>query len=304
VTITPPDFATDPFGYLYWYWLQVSGYVIPILFLIFLGFIYIIITRIMKRSLSSLGVGQEARSGIVLVIRLLFFIAAIMVVVTSFEASIGTVLSIATVFGTAIGLAFSTAMSNIVSGLYVLVARPFKVGDYVRIGTVEGIVRELTLNYTRVLLADETVQFVPNSKVVGSEVTNFRIDLAKYIEDRAPKQLTKDDERSSYRDSIDEVWHQLKVMTQNEQAYRYTFDFTVHQSHNHADVLAHFDEVCEKWTNEFLGKPTYVVWQKPTAAVTYRFAYIVSDPMQIVKRGSDFMIDLLSDIYKIPINSE
>jgi len=262
------------------------------------------VTRILKRSLKAMGIGQEARSGIVLVIRLLFFIAAIMVVVTSFEASIGTVLSIATVFGTAIGLAFSTAMSNVVSGLYVLAARPFKVGDYVRIGNVEGIVREITLNYTRILLQDETVQLVPNSKVVGSEVTNFRIDLSKYIDAKAEEEREEARQRSSYREGLDEVWHQLRILAKDEAAYRYTFDFTVHQSHNHAEALAHFDKVCEKWMTEFLAKPTYVVWAKPTAAVTYRFAYIVSDPMMIVKRGSDFMMDLLSEIYRIPINSE
>jgi small-conductance mechanosensitive channel len=31
--------------------------------------------------------------------------------------------------------------------LYVFAARPFRVGDYVKIGSVEGIVREITLNY-------------------------------------------------------------------------------------------------------------------------------------------------------------
>ncbi|MFX1368527.1 MAG: mechanosensitive ion channel family protein, partial [Promethearchaeota archaeon] len=244
------------------------------------------------------------RSGIVLVVRLLFFIAAVMVVLTSFEASLGAVLSIATVFGTAIGLAFSTALSNIVSGLYVLTSRPFRVGDYVRIGNVEGIVREITLNYTRILLSDETVQLVPNNKVVGSEVTNFRIDLSKFVQAKVEESEQRKRENASYRDSLDDVWKQLKTLTKHEEAYRYTFDFTLHQSHSHADALRHFDTVCEKWTGEFLVRPTYVVWEKPTAAITYRFAYIVSDPMMIVKRGSDFLADLVSEIYKIPISSE
>ena len=156
--------------------------------LIILMLLYFIITRLVKRSLRSIGMGIEAATGIVLVLRLVFFMAGIMIVIGAFEASIATLLSLTAIFGTALGLAFSQALGNIVSGLYVLAARPFRVGDYVRVGTVEGIVREITLNYTRILLADETRQLLPNSKVVTSEVTNFRVtvsDLIKNTEEEA-----------------------------------------------------------------------------------------------------------------------
>ena len=60
--------------------------------------------------------------------------------------------------GTAIGLAFSRALQNIVSGVYILIARPFRVGDYIRLGDSEGMVLEITLNYTRILRPDHTRQ--------------------------------------------------------------------------------------------------------------------------------------------------
>ncbi len=132
--------------------------------------------------------GIEAASGVVLILRLLFFIVAVTIFVSAFETSLATILSLGAIFGTALGLAFSQALGNIVSGLYVVAARPFRVGDYVRIGNVEGVVKEITLNYTRVLLADETHQLVPNNKVVGSEVTNYRIeDLPGLIEGKEEK---------------------------------------------------------------------------------------------------------------------
>ncbi|MFW9804428.1 MAG: mechanosensitive ion channel family protein [Candidatus Thorarchaeota archaeon] len=295
---TPPDFLVDPIAYLQFYWNQISPYVFLVATLIVIGLIYIIVTRLAKRSLLALGMGREATIGLVLILRLIFFMFAVLMLVSFFEASYTAILSISAIFGTALGLAFSTALSNIVSGLYVLTARPFRVGDYVRIGSVEGIVREITLNYTRVLLTDENIQLVPNNKVVSSEVTNFRIDLSKYIEKKQEEALQEADTRHSYRETLDEAWKQLKMLTSEEFAYRYTFDINVHMNQDHMAILKTFDEVCDKWSNVFLTRPNYIVWAKPVAAITYRFSFIVSDPMVIIKRGSDFMQELLTNYYE------
>jgi small-conductance mechanosensitive channel len=182
-----------------------------------------------------------------------------------------------------------------VSGLYVLAARPFRVGDYVRIGSVEGIVNEITLNYTRVLQPDETSQLVPNSKVLSSEVTNFRIRISDYIKEKE-KEAEQTGDRSIKR-SLRSMIHELRTLTGYDDAYRYTFDISIHMSFNHKEVLELFDEMCEKWTKTFLAKPTYFVWAKPAAAITYRFAFITEDPMVIVKKGADFMMDLLQVYY-------
>ncbi len=295
---TPPNFLVDPIAYLQFYWNQISPYVFLVAALVIIAIVYIVVTRVAKRSLLSVGMGQEAATGIVLILRLIFFIAVVMLLVGFFEASYAAILSVSAIFGTALGLAFSTALSNIVSGLYVLAARPFRVGDYVRIGLMEGIVREITLNYTRVLLPDETVQLVPNSKVVSSEVTNFRIDLSKYVEAKEEEAIRdREKDRQSYRETLDDAWQQLKMLTTDEVAYRYTFDLTIHMNYDHQKMLQSFDRVCKEWSQIYLTRPEYIVWSKPSAAITYRFYYIVSDPMVIIKKGSEFMKALLAEYY-------
>jgi hypothetical protein len=297
---TPPDFLVNPIAYLQFYWNQISPYVFLVAVLIVIGLIYIIATRLAKRSLLALGMGREATIGLVLILRLIFFMIAVLTLVGFFEASYATIISLSAIFGTALGLAFSTALSNIVSGLYVLTARPFRVGDYVRIGSVEGIVREITLNYTRILLTDENIQLVPNNKVVSSEVTNFRIDLSQYIERREEEAIQEAEagNKHSYRETLDEAWKQLKTLTSEKFAYRYTFDINVHMNQDHTAMLRTFDKVCDEWSNEFLTRPNYIVWAKPVAAITYRFSFIVSDPIVIIKRGSDFMQELLHTYYE------
>jgi len=295
---TPPDFLIDPIAYLQFYWNQISPFVFIVASLIVIAIVYIIVTRLAKRSLLAFGMGREATTGIVLILRLIFFIVAVLLVVGFFEASYATILSLSAVFGTALGLAFSTALSNIVSGLYVMAARPFRVGDYVRIGSIEGIVREITLNYTRILLTDENVQLVPNNKVVSSEVTNFRIDLSKYIQKKEEEAIQESDSRYSYRETLDEACKQLRLLTSDEYAYRYTFDLNVHMNQNHSKMLEDFDKVCDEWSSVFLTRPEYIVWAKPVAAITYRFSFIVGDPMVIIKKGSDFLKDLLHNYYE------
>ena len=65
-------------------------------------------------------------------------------------------------------------------------------------------------------------------------------------------------------------------------------------SRDHKAMRAHFDKVCEEYEPLFLARPTYIVWAQPSAAVTYRFAFITEDPMIILHKSHEFMNDLLS----------
>ncbi|MHA1960998.1 MAG: mechanosensitive ion channel domain-containing protein [Candidatus Thorarchaeota archaeon] len=166
-----PDFFVDPIGFIAFFLGEAGPLVFLAAQLIVLLFLYVILTRLIRGSLHAAGMGLEASTGIILAVRLIFFVSALFVVVGYVGPGTATLLSLTAVFGTALGLAFSQAMSNIVSGLYVLAARPFRVGDYVKIGSVQGVVKEITLNYTQILLPDMTRQLVPNSRAVSSEVT-------------------------------------------------------------------------------------------------------------------------------------
>ncbi len=290
-TITPPDFGVDPFGYIGFFLEQSWNYIFLAVSLFILLIAYILIVRIMRKTLKAVGMGPGGATGITLVIRLFFFVMAISISINMLGTDVTTVLSITAIFGTAIGLAFSQALSNIVSGFYVLVARPFKVGDYVRIGSAEGIVREITLNYTRILLPDETKQLVPNSKIVSSEVTNFRINIQDYIQ-TTQEDIEEAEEDRNYRKMFRKAVTQLKKITLEEEAYRYTFDLTYHMSYDHGELRKRFEKVCDDWASVFLIRPEYQVWAAPNAGLTYRFAIIVRKPMTIIKRVGDFMNDL------------
>jgi hypothetical protein len=77
-----------------------------------------------------------------------------------------------TLTGTAIGFASTQSIGNFLAGLYLLVTTPFKVLDYIKIGSVEGEVRAVTINYTRVFTPTYNLMEIPNREVLNSRIEN------------------------------------------------------------------------------------------------------------------------------------
>ncbi len=89
--------------------------------------------------------------------------------------------------GVAIGAAWSGLLSNFAAGIFLLVLRPFKVGDYVSAGGVEGTVVEIGLFGSGINTPDNVKTLVGNSKIMGGDIKNFsfngfrRVDLAAQL---------------------------------------------------------------------------------------------------------------------------
>lgn len=85
--------------------------------------------------------------------------------------------------GVAIGAAWSGLLGNFASGIFLLVLRPFQVGDYVSVGGVEGTVIELGLFGTTLNTPDNVRTVVGNGKVMANDIRNYsanpwrRVDL-------------------------------------------------------------------------------------------------------------------------------
>jgi small-conductance mechanosensitive channel len=79
------------------------------------------------------------------------------------------------VLGVLLGIAAQQSLANLVAGLVLLFARPFRVGDHVRFragalsGTIEGMVIDVSLTYVR-LDTDEGPVLLPNSQALAAAV--------------------------------------------------------------------------------------------------------------------------------------
>lgn len=75
--------------------------------------------------------------------------------------------------GMAIGAAWSGMLGNFAAGAFMLVLRPFKVGDAVTVAGVSGTVRELGLFATTLVTADNVLTLIGNGRVFGDTIQNF-----------------------------------------------------------------------------------------------------------------------------------
>jgi small-conductance mechanosensitive channel len=76
----------------------------------------------------------------------------------------------------AVGLAFSLAVQDILknffSGIYLLLERPFRVGDTIRVKEQEGVVENVGVRTTQLRTNDNVQVLVPNAVVFAEVVTN------------------------------------------------------------------------------------------------------------------------------------
>ncbi len=75
--------------------------------------------------------------------------------------------------GVAIGAAWSGMLGNFAAGAFMLILRPFKVGDFVSVGGVTGTVHELGLFGTTIVTPDNVMTLVGNGKIFGDTIQNF-----------------------------------------------------------------------------------------------------------------------------------
>jgi small conductance mechanosensitive channel len=84
--------------------------------------------------------------------------------------------------GVAIGAAWSGLLGNFASGIFLLVLRPYQVGDYVGVGGVEGTVLELGLFGTTLTTPDNVKTIVGNGKIMGGDIKNFSANPHRRVE--------------------------------------------------------------------------------------------------------------------------
>ncbi len=124
----------------------------------------------------------EAFTKIALNVSLAVLVVAIMgVPMASIVAVIGSI-------GVAISLAVQGTLSNLASGIMLLVFKPYKLDDYIESGDYSGTVTDLGVFYTTLTSPDNKTIVIPNSSLTGSTLVNYstkdtrRLDLQFNVE--------------------------------------------------------------------------------------------------------------------------
>jgi len=106
-------------------------------------------------------------------LKLVVTFLAVLFVAENLGINVNTLLATVGISGVAIALASKDTVENVFGSFTVLIDQPFKIGDAVKIGDVEGIVEKVGFRSTRVRTFYNSLVTIPNSKLVGAIVDNY-----------------------------------------------------------------------------------------------------------------------------------
>ncbi|WP_245277239.1 mechanosensitive ion channel domain-containing protein [Rhizobium sp. CF080] len=125
--------------------------------------------NVLARSQVDLGVRNSVKTGI----GYLGIGLAVIVGVSAAGIDLSSFALVASALSVGIGFGLQNIVSNFVSGLILLVERPFKVGDHVVTGATEGIVKRISVRATEIETFRKQSIIVPNSDLINSPVGNW-----------------------------------------------------------------------------------------------------------------------------------
>jgi small conductance mechanosensitive channel len=135
------------------------------------------------------------------IVRWVILAFVILAVLSQFGVETTSIIAVMGAAGLAIGLALQGTLSNVASGVMLLLLRPFKVGDFISAGSLSGTVVEIGLFTSELKTGDGIYIMAPNSQIWNTTITNFarnptrRIDIVVGI---------------AYDDSIDDAQKALQ----------------------------------------------------------------------------------------------
>ena len=125
-----------------------------------------------------------------LVIRTVYYLSVIVLLITllnEFGFHLSAILGAAGIFGVAIGFASQTSFSNIISGIFLISEKPFKVGDVVQVGSNVGTIESIDLLSIKLKTPDNRYIRVPNETMIKTDVINItrypirRVDVSVLV---------------------------------------------------------------------------------------------------------------------------
>jgi small conductance mechanosensitive channel len=140
-------------------------------------------TRLLQRPLWAVGrlkrkVDETVVRYILRIKNLAIFLIAALVyasLVPSLRALVGAFVAGAGVTALVLGFAAKSALGNVISGLFLAIYRPFRIGDKVTIEDEYGTVEDITLRHTVVRTWEYKRLVIPNEKIDGMTLINYSI---------------------------------------------------------------------------------------------------------------------------------
>ncbi|MBQ6466077.1 MAG: mechanosensitive ion channel [Oscillospiraceae bacterium] len=142
-------------------------------FLICLIVIKIITTGVNKALDKSRKIDNTLRGFITSAVKAVLWVIAGIIVANALGIDTASLVAVVGIAGLALSLSVQNILSNLFSGLTLLITKPFTAGDFVEVAGKSGIVKTVGLFYTQLDTLDNVAVSIPNGDVTASSVNNY-----------------------------------------------------------------------------------------------------------------------------------
>lgn len=129
--------------------------------------------RVLANAAHSRGIDRSLEQLLRNVLGVLVAVFAFVTVLDQFGIDVLGVVTALGVVGIAIGFAAQSTLSNFVSGITLLIERPFHIDDWVELAGQVGRVEQISLRTTRIVTRDNVHTSIPNAEVASHEIINL-----------------------------------------------------------------------------------------------------------------------------------
>ena len=157
------------------------------------------------------------------IIKILFRIIVILAALSKVGINISSMIAALGATFVTVGIALKDSLSNIASGTIIIINKPFKVGDFLEIGTHSGRVVSIELMFTTLVTPDDKELIVPNSKLTSCEIINCSKQkteqvestyIPKNVKDKLKQIVQNNTITNKHKETLDK--HSLKEDDNNE----------------------------------------------------------------------------------------
>lgn len=155
----------------------------PIIILIVAKIVVTILVKLLDKIFEKSKLDLGMQGFLKQALRIIVYILAIIMAIHSLGGDTASLVTVLGVVSLAFSLSMQGILTNVFSGMVILITKPFIVGDFVEITGVMGTVSEITLMRTKMNTPDNKVLLIPNSDVSSNTIINYsyqdkrRVDL-------------------------------------------------------------------------------------------------------------------------------
>ena len=139
-----------------------------------LGLIVVKIVRmILQTVLFKSRLDGAAATFVISIVTIVLYVALVIVLVSTLGFSTASIIAAFSAVALAVILALKDSLSSLANGIIIIFTKPFKKGDYVKIGDKDGLVQDIRLFNTKILTYSNEEIIIPNSEILTTKMINY-----------------------------------------------------------------------------------------------------------------------------------